>query len=859
MEFIAPQPKFIELIDFGRRLALSNDLESLLQSGVPEAGRLAGADYCAVWSLLASPPGLRLRAKYTRSPGEAAPPPPRLWLGRVLREAEPQFLSAGQVRRSLLKAAFPSRRVALLPIAIDQQALGVLIFAEEKVAAFSQAEQQWLRLIAGQFETAARTVAFSDAQSRMREQISEVMSGFAASLSLARDPESFLRLICTIFLRLAQADLSYVWTLKKGKLQRLATSARGPKVPLINEPSALALVRRALHDQVACGWRDSESEAAGSALAFPLKGQRENIGAISLFWQNREAYGETEKNLLLSFAEYIELAIEHLLLQQTEAASQAQLTEFGDSVREIGDSPDNAVRMKKTISAIARTLQCPIAGIGLLAGDGALRLEQYPISGGSGAKIVNCSLALTPGSLAWKALKQQLPLSLAEAGTDPLGKIMGAGGLLCAPLTGREGSLGVIFVAHRTPYAFRDWETALLAAYAGQLALALRNADLADRQTRNLDQLATIAEITRTFAFPSELAPMLEAVLAAACRLLAMKAGIILLQEGDFHKHSLAASHGFLEFPDMPEKLRRLEENNNLSALALRQQKTLTSSDLTRDGRVNYRELSRQGGPRSAIVSPLYTGGEPRGIICAYSWEPREFLESEKRVFTIIADLLVVALENSRHRQEATRTSKAYGELFREVNRQVRNSLQTIVALLEMTSLEPELSAGEAIRRTLQRIQCIHLIHSQLSAATPNLLDMRTSAKQIAALAQSSAPETSQEICIQVSGARILLSPQKATALSLAINELINNALCHGLAAQTPGLVQIQVNFVKSGDSIIVEVNDNGCGLPEDFDLDRQAGMGLKIVCDSVQRQLGGSFKLLRRGAGTAAQMRFPG
>jgi two-component sensor histidine kinase len=274
---------------------------------------------------------------------------------------------------------------------------------------------------------------------------------------------------------------------------------------------------------------------------------------------------------------------------------------------------------------------------------------------------------------------------------------------------------------------------------------------------------------------------------------------------------------------------------------------------------MDYRVLARKGGPLSAIAAPLASSGKILGAICAFSWEARAFSENDKRVFSIIADNLGVAIDNSRRQETERHQNAAYSELFREVNRQVRSSLQTIVSLLEITSAASNLSGEAALRRALQRIQCIHLIHSLISARQPNQMEIREGTRQIAEMAQSDLGRSSEEINIGVAGARTFLSPQKATAFSLAVNELIHNALKHGLRERPCG--KINISFSQSGGQLLVEISDNGCGLPESFELAKDAGLGLRLAADFVQQKLAGDFRLFRRPAGssgTIAQIRFP-
>ena len=51
----------------------------------------------------------------------------------------------------------------------------------------------------------------------------------------------------------------------------------------------------------------------------------------------------------------------------------------------------------------------------------------------------------------------------------------------------------------------------------------------------------------------------------------------------------------------------------------------------------------------------------------------------------------------------------------------------------------------------------------------------------------------------------------------------------------------------------MVGVHDNGCGLPEGFDIDRTRSLGLSIVRDLVRSQLGGTIEMDTDG-GTVVQ-----
>jgi len=86
------------------------------------------------------------------------------------------------------------------------------------------------------------------------------------------------------------------------------------------------------------------------------------------------------------------------------------------------------------------------------------------------------------------------------------------------------------------------------------------------------------------------------------------------------------------------------------------------------------------------------------------------------------------------------------------------------------------------------------------------------------------------------------------------INELVQNAIEHGFAGVDEG--RVVVEFVDDGERVSIRVIDNGTGLPEGFDLDTDAHLGLRIVRSMVERDLRGQFEL-RSADGTHAVVQF--
>ncbi|MDE2861823.1 MAG: ATP-binding protein, partial [Chloroflexota bacterium] len=67
----------------------------------------------------------------------------------------------------------------------------------------------------------------------------------------------------------------------------------------------------------------------------------------------------------------------------------------------------------------------------------------------------------------------------------------------------------------------------------------------------------------------------------------------------------------------------------------------------------------------------------------------------------------------------------------------------------------------------------------------------------------------------------------------------------------------IGVRIELDADMIKTSVRDNGCGLPANFELGRDSGLGLTIVQQLVESDLGGHFSL-RNDDGCVAAVTFP-
>jgi two-component sensor histidine kinase len=194
---------------------------------------------------------------------------------------------------------------------------------------------------------------------------------------------------------------------------------------------------------------------------------------------------------------------------------------------------------------------------------------------------------------------------------------------------------------------------------------------------------------------------------------------------------------------------------------------------------------------------------------------------------------------------------------IREIHHRVKNNLQTVAALLRLQARRLQVPEGrDALEEAVRRVGSIAIVHETLSHTPEELIDFDDIADRVMAMAgEVSAPET--RVRPKRIGGFGVLPAAIATPLAMVLTELLQNALEHGLTDDINGLLEVVVN--RSDERLGVVVADNGKGLPEDFDVESAASLGLQIVRTLIVGELGGVLELrLRDGGGTEVVLDIP-
>jgi two-component sensor histidine kinase len=202
------------------------------------------------------------------------------------------------------------------------------------------------------------------------------------------------------------------------------------------------------------------------------------------------------------------------------------------------------------------------------------------------------------------------------------------------------------------------------------------------------------------------------------------------------------------------------------------------------------------------------------------------------------------------------------------VHHRVKNNLQTISSLLRLQGRRLEPGEGqEALREAERRVRSIALVHEILSREPGDEVPFDDIVSSLVVMARDSVV-SDRPIEIRVSGDIGDVDAGVATSLAVVMAEILQNAVEHAFgegpsAADLPDapadrpVGHVDMRLAHSDERLDVEVRDDGCGLPEGFDIERTNSLGLSIVRDLVTSQLGGTIAMTSDG-GTVVAIEVP-
>lgn len=426
---------------------------------------------------------------------------------------------------------------------------------------------------------------------------------------------------------------------------------------------------------------------------------------------------------------------------------------------------------------------------------------------------------------------------------------------LAVPVISRSGKvIGGLFFGHDQPGVFTAESEDLVAGIAAHAALAVDNAMLLQTTQTEVEQRKRAESMQAAQRRVLELsvtdAP-LETVLDALVRTIeeqsqaGMLGSILLLDPDGKHLRHGAA-------PSLPKTYNDAIDGVTMGPMvgscgtAAFLKQPVQVSDIASDPLwKDFRDLAAEHGLKACWSLPILSSrGRILGTYAMYYRLTQEPVVEDLRLVEVGTHTAALVIE--RKRAEAHREL-----LIHELNHRVKNTLATVQSVVALTLRNSE---PGAVRESLEeRLIAMSQAHDVLTRENWESAEIRE-------VVSSAVAAYSDEGRFEIEGPNIRLKPGAALAISMALHELVTNAVKYGALSNQDGKVAVHWWSAPDGDQsesghFYLSWMETG-GPPVQTPTRR--GFGSRLIEEGLAHDLGGRVRLEFSEAGLAFDLDAP-
>ncbi len=243
----------------------------------------------------------------------------------------------------------------------------------------------------------------------------------------------------------------------------------------------------------------------------------------------------------------------------------------------------------------------------------------------------------------------------------------------------------------------------------------------------------------------------------------------------------------------------------------------------------------------------------PDGKLKYVEAQARHFYsEAGDPVLTIGTNQNVTKRELEKQKIEESLEEKQV--LLGEIHHRLKNNLAVVAGMLQLQWLqEDDPDVVKSLQESTNRIKAVAGIHQQLYQSG-NFANVALG-ENIKNLASDliSTMETNTKIELKSECDTVYLDMAQTLPCTLIANEVVTNAVKHAFEGREKGRITIRLD--KDNSTIRLRINDNGVGLPADFE-DRKGSLGMNLI-NTLTNQLEGNYKFESSEEGTTFTLEF--
>lgn len=666
--------------DFGKNVSASLDLEDTLYAILLNVSHLVPADVLEVkvwdeankalipYTLESSGSSHAIRAAHSQF-GE---------LTGTLRTRQRLLLipdtRVPDVSLPKLNGSSPVQSYLGLPLIADHQLVGTLEIGHLSAGVLGQHDYDLVQLVAAQAAYSIRNaMVFANEQSRTAELSS--LANLAQVFSVSQDYTNLIsRLVETIaplfsveiigFLLYDENKLTLEGQIPFQGLPTHIVEIYRTTIQSESEAEKLLINRKfhmthnAAEDET---WRDlglqnlAQAASLRESVLAPLVSGERFVGYLQLsnHHQSPLEFTDAELRLIKTVADQAAGIIESSFV--VERTRQRALR--SDALRRISSLAASTATLDEvlqfSVQELANLFQSDLAAVFLIDEQiGELSLHRASVIGATSASMEALArLHVDDPQYRLTISGSQKPYISGRLSADrhilpvyrPLVNILQVESAIVVPLIVRDRSLGELMLGSRKAEFFNNYDLQIVSTAAGQLASAIENAARSTQTDeslrRRVEQLTSIARVSRELNSMTDLKSLLEVVRDESLRTTRAECGSILLFNTTVSSNppSIILSLGC----PLPE------------VFSPREQKVIETGEpqLIVDYSLND-ETPIHEGVRSALIVPIINQGKTAGLLHLHSGRPGFFDQASLEVTQTLASQAAVALGNVQRFQE---------------------------------------------------------------------------------------------------------------------------------------------------------------------------------------------------------------
>jgi PAS domain S-box-containing protein len=217
------------------------------------------------------------------------------------------------------------------------------------------------------------------------------------------------------------------------------------------------------------------------------------------------------------------------------------------------------------------------------------------------------------------------------------------------------------------------------------------------------------------------------------------------------------------------------------------------------------------------------------------------YTQADADIVMRMADLAWDIIER-KHAQTALQESLAANQLLlRELQHRVKNSMALIASIVSLeTFTSPDAAVIQAFESLYRRVITLADLYTILyDAGNSETVRLDRYVEKIVRSLEAAfaGGERACRFVVQLDEAEV--GVKDATPFGLIVNELVTNAVKYAFPAGRGGTVTIRLERLPH--KLILQVQDDGVGLPPGFDPVHASGLGMQLV-QGLSGQLGGTI-----------------